>query len=66
MFEKEVSKGWLEGPYTLQEARRRYPGLRVAASGAIAKDLDGGIRVIYDATHHVRINHHIQRNQPTK
>ena len=47
-------------PLSMEEAQRKYPGLRIAATGAVAKDLEGGIRVIHDGTHGVLLNQNIR------
>ena len=60
MFHEEVGEGFLRGPMRMARALRLYPGLIIAACGALAKDLDGGLRVIFDGTHEVRLNHRIK------
>lgn len=55
-----VGEGMMDGPLTLLEAHRKYPGPRIAAAGALAMDLEGGIRVIHDGTHGVLLNQKIR------
>ena len=57
-FQEEEKMGFMF-PLTEKEARRRYgERLRVASLGAIPKD-DERVRVIFDATHFVKINNGI-------
>ena len=48
-----------------EEARERFPDLRVAAQGAISKS-DGTFRVVHDGTHGVRVNHEIKVRDQTR
>ena len=60
IYEEDKGEGMMIGPLSREEAEARFPNLKIAATGAIAKDLEGGIRVIHDATHTVGINHKIR------
>ena len=48
-----------------EEAKKRFPGLRVAAQGAIEKS-DSSFRVVHDATHGVRVNNDLQVRDQTR
>ena len=60
VYMEDVEEGLMDGPLTLLEAQRKHPGLRIAATGALAKDFEGGLRVIHDGTHWVLLNQEIR------
>ena len=57
-FRDEERLGWMY-PLSLAEAQRRFGSkLRVASLAAIPKD-ESSVRVIFDGTHHIRVNNEI-------
>ena len=57
-FQEESDLGFMF-KMSLEDARREYPRLRIAAQGAIEK-ADGSWRVLHDGTHGVRVNNEVK------